>query len=98
VVVVDVLGATLAAGAGLTVVAWTSKSEGSLFVDGPLGSVGATALGRVSARGAFWSDSSVLELGAMEGELVCAFTRVRAANTAAPAQIKVLKRLAINLM
>jgi hypothetical protein len=97
VVVVELVGGTLAAGPGLTVEAWTSNSELS-FVDGLLGSVGETALGRVSASGAFWRVSSALELGAVEGELVCAFTRVRAANKAAPAQIKVLKRLAINVM
>jgi hypothetical protein len=96
-VVVELAG-TLADGAGLTVEACTSKSELSFFDEGPVGSVGETAFGRVSVSGAFWRDSSVLELGAVEGELVCAFTRVRAANRAAPAQIKVLKRLAINMM
>jgi hypothetical protein len=89
VVVVELLGGTLAAGAGLTVEAWTSNRELSFVEEGLLGSVGETALGRVS---------SALELGPVEGELVCAFTRVRAANKAAPAQIKVLKRLAINMM
>lgn len=83
------LGGTLAAGAGLTVEAWTSNSELSLVEEGLLGRVGETAFGRVS---------SVVELEAVEGELVCAFTKVRAANKAAPAQIKVLKRLAINMM
>jgi hypothetical protein len=96
VVVVEV-GGTLADGAGATVEACTSKRELSFLEEGPAGRVGATALGRVSASGAFWRESSVLELGAVEGELVCAFTRVRAANKAAPAQIKVLKRLAINM-
>jgi hypothetical protein len=94
VVVVELDGATLADGAGFTVEACTNKSELSSLADGVVGRVGATALGRVSASGAFWRDSSVL----VEGELVCAFTRVRAAKTAAPAQIKVLKRLAINVM
>ena len=98
VVVVVELGGTLAAGAGLTVEAWTSNRELSFAEEGPLGSVGGAAFGRVSARGAFWRFSSVLELGAVEGELVCASTRVKAANKAAPAQIKVLKRLAINMM
>jgi hypothetical protein len=97
VVVVELVGVTVAAGAGATVEACTSKSELS-FLEGPVGRVGATALGRVSASGAFWRDSSGLELGAVEGALVCAFTRVRATNKAAPAQIKVLKRLAINKM
>ena len=87
--VVELLGGTLAAGAGLTVEACTSKSELSLVEEGLLGRLGETALGRVS---------SVVELEAVEGELVCAFTRVRAANKATPAQIKGLKRLAINMM
>jgi hypothetical protein len=98
VVVVELVGGTLAAGAGLTVEACTSNRELSFVEEGPLGRVGGAALGRVSVSGAFWRVSSVLELGAMEGELVCAFTRVKAANKAAPAQIKVLKRLAIDVM
>jgi hypothetical protein len=98
VVVVELFGTTVAAGAGFAVEACTSKRELSFLVEGPLGRVGATALDLVSASGAFWRDSSVLELGALEGELVCAFTRVRAAKMAAAAQIKVLKRLAINMM
>jgi hypothetical protein len=98
VVVVELVGATVADGAGFTVEACTSKSELSFLVEGPLGRGGVTAFGRVSASGAFWSSSSGLELGAVEGELVCAFTRERAAKMAAPTQIKVLKRLAINMM
>jgi hypothetical protein len=86
-VVVVLVGGTLAAGAGLTVVACTSKSELSLLVEGAVGRVGVTGL-----------DSAALELGAEDGELVCAFTRVRAGIKATPAQRKVLKRLAINMM
>jgi hypothetical protein len=90
-----VFGATLAAGAGLTVEACTTRRELSLLVEGAVGRVG---LVRVSASGAFSRDSVGLELGAVGGKLVCAFTRVRAATKATPAQIKVLKRLAINMM
>jgi hypothetical protein len=98
VVVVEVLGATVAAGAGATVEACTSKRELSALVEGAVGSGGVTGFVRVSASGAFSRDSTGLELGAVGGKLVCAFTRVRAANKAAPAQTKVLKRLAINMM
>jgi hypothetical protein len=98
VVVVEVFGATLAAGAGVTVEAWTSKRELSALDDGAVGRGGVADLVRVSAKGAFSRDSAGLELGAVGGKLVCAVTRVRAANKAAPAQIKVLKRLAINMM
>jgi hypothetical protein len=98
VVVVVLLGATLAEGAGLTVEAWTSKRESSLLVEGAVGSEGVTGLVRVSASGAFSRDSAGLAVVAAGGMLVCAFTRERAANKAAPAQIKVLKRLAINVM
>jgi hypothetical protein len=98
VVVVALVGATLGEGAALTVEACTSMRLPSLLVEGAVGRVGGTGLVRASARGAFWRDSAGLELGAGEGELVCAFTRVRAASKAAPAQIKVLKRLAINMM
>jgi hypothetical protein len=98
VVVVELVGATLGDGAAFTVEAWTSRSELSLLTDGPLGSVGVTALVRVSASGAFWRVSAGLELGAGEGELVCAWATAKAAIKAAPAQTKVLKRLAINMM
>ena len=83
VVVVEAVGAGEVVALGPE--AWTRRRL-SLLVEGPVGRVGA-----------FWTESAGLELGAGEGELVCAFTRERAASKAAPAQIKVLKRLAINM-
>jgi hypothetical protein len=87
VVVVELFGATLAEGAAFVVEACTRRRELSLLVEGPVGSVGP-----------FWTGSAGFEFGAGVGELVCALTREREANTASPAQIKVLKRLAINMM
>src|SRR2546423_8037854 len=88
-VVVVVLVVVEVAGAGevaaLEVVAWTSRRL-SLLVEGAVGSGGVAGLVFVSARGAFWTVSTGLELGAADGALVCAFTTVRAVKSAAPAQ------------
>lgn len=96
-VVLELVGATLGEAAAFEE-ACTRRRELSFLVEGPAGSLGVAGLLGVSASGAFWRVSAGPELGAVEGELVCAFTRVRAANKTAPAQIKVLKRLAINMM
>jgi hypothetical protein len=86
--VVDVVVVVVVEGAGdvAAVVAWTSRRL-SLFVEGPVGSGGVAGLVLVSARGAV--EAAGLELGAAAGELVCAFTTVRARKDAAPAQKKV---------
>jgi hypothetical protein len=84
------------AGAGeaaALVEAWTSKRL-SLLVEGPAGRVGVVGLVLVSASGAM--EAAGLELAAGSGELVCAFTAVRAKN-AAPAQRKMLRRLGIDM-
>ena len=91
-VVVEVVGAGVAA---LEVEAWTRRRL-SLLVEGAEGSGGVAGLVFVSARGAGWTESIGLELGAGDGELVCAFTTVRAVKSAAPAQRKVVRRLGID--
>jgi hypothetical protein len=63
------------------------------LVEGPAGRVGVVDLVLVSAIGA--TEAAGLELAAGTGELVCAFTAVRAKN-AAPAQRKMLRRLGID--
>src|ERR1700736_847410 len=93
VVVVEVFGAGEVAALG--VVAWTSRRL-SLLVEGPVGSGRVAGWVFVSARGAFWVESTGLKLGAGDGELVCAFTTVRAVMNAAPAQRKVVRRLGID--
>jgi hypothetical protein len=94
VVVVEVVGAGEVA--GLEVEAWTRRRL-SLLVDGPVGRGTVAGLVFVSASGAFWVESTTgLELGAGIGELVCAFTTVRAVKNAAPAQRKVIRRLGID--
>jgi hypothetical protein len=97
-VIVELFGATLGEGAAFEVEACTTRRELSFLPEGPVGSGATGGFVRVSATGAFWADSTGLELGAGEGELVCAFARVKVANTAAPAQMTVLKRLAIDVM
>ena len=92
VVVVEVVGAGEVAA---LVEAWTRRRL-SLLVEGPVGSEGVAGLVFVSARGAVWVESTEVELGAGTGELVCAFTTVRAVNNAAPAQRKVVRRLGID--
>jgi hypothetical protein len=92
-VVVEVVGAGEVA--ALEVEAWTRRRL-SLLVEGPVGSEGVTGLVFVSASGAFWTESRGLELGAGMGELVCAFTTVRAVKNTAPAQSKVVRRLGID--
>jgi hypothetical protein len=82
--------------AALEVEAWTSRRLLSLLVAGPVGSGGVAGLVFVSARGAFRVESTGLELGVGEGELVCAFTTVRAVKNAAPAQRKIVRRLGID--
>jgi len=97
VVVVEVVVEVFGAGevAALEVEAWTSRRLSPL-VEGPVGSGGVAGLVFVSARGAFGVESTGLELGAGDGELVCAFTTVRAVMKAAPAQSKVVRRLGID--
>jgi hypothetical protein len=94
VVVVEAEGAGEVA--AFEVEAWTRRRLSPL-VEGPVGSGGVAGLVFVSARGAFWVESTGLELGAGEGELVCAFTTVRAVKSAAPAQRKVVRRLGIKM-
>jgi hypothetical protein len=99
-VVVALFGAALGEGAAFEVDACTSRSEVSFLAVGAMGSGATVVLVRVSATGAFWTDSAGLGpgVGVGVGELVCAFARVKAANRAAPAQMMVLKRLAIDVM
>jgi hypothetical protein len=92
VVVVEVVGAGEVAG---LVEAWTRRRL-SLLVDGPVGRGGVAGLVLVSARGAACVESTVVELGAGIGELLCAFATVRAVKNAAPAQRKVVRRLGID--
>jgi hypothetical protein len=98
-VVLVVVVVVEAAGAGevaaFEVEAWTRRRL-SLLVEGPAGRGGVAGLVFVSARGAFGVESRGLELGAAEGELVCAFTTERAVKNAAPAQSKVVRRLGID--
>jgi hypothetical protein len=97
VVVVPVEAEGAGEAAAGAVEAWTSRRL-SLLVEGPLalGSVGVTGLVFVSVRGAFWVESIGLELGAVEGEMVCALPEARAVRIAAPAQTKVIRRLGID--
>jgi hypothetical protein len=93
VVVVEAGAGEVAAG---ELEAWTRRRL-SLLVEGPVGSGGVAGLVFVSATGAFWVESTGFELGAGAGELVCAFTTVRAVKNAAPAQSKVIRRLGIDM-
>jgi hypothetical protein len=76
--------------AAFEVEAWTSKRL-SLFVEGPVGSVGVDDLVLTSVIGA----TPGLEPGAGADELVCAVATVRATREAAPAQRKIVRRLDI---